>query len=185
MFRASLGKLGDYPRIADFDATVSLSTDATAILGEPMDVHYKFQHNSDPSAAHTSMDWIGIFRVRSTLAASGARTGSPPVSALNSRSSSITVSSPSALPSPMLPTPQAQSSMRVVEDALDFGDGPASASEELVGWSLVPEENEGSVRFEGIPARPGLYHIRYFLRGSQCRLVSEECNISRDLRGSG
>ena len=34
------------------------------------------------------------------------------------------------------------------------------ASEVLVGWALLPPENEGAVAFDGVPSQPGVYRVR-------------------------
>ena len=156
MFRASLGKLSEYPRSDDFSAKVSLATPTTAILGEPMDVKYEFQHLIDKDREHTPLDWIGVFLVRSEE-----------VREAISRRNSAIHSAPS-----LSWTTAEPSEERLVETNIDFGDGPQEAPEVLVGWTLVPQPNKGQVRFEGIPAQPGTYRLRYFVRGSQCRLVS-------------
>lgn len=63
MFRASLGKLAEYPRRDDFDATVVLRCKKDAILGEPITVHYDYKHNRIPNRRHPRLDWLGLFKV--------------------------------------------------------------------------------------------------------------------------
>lgn len=63
MFRASLGKLAEYPRAMDFRASVKLRVDEDTILGEQLTVDYEYQHATDPEKRHTPLDWVGLFRV--------------------------------------------------------------------------------------------------------------------------
>jgi hypothetical protein len=73
MFRASIGKLSEFPRSVDFRASVTLSLSATSrqlVIGEPLVVFYSYLHDDDshlpPQALrtrHSSMDWIGLFAV--------------------------------------------------------------------------------------------------------------------------
>ena len=58
------------------------------------------------------------------------------------------------------------------DPTLNFGEEDVREEhrEVLVGWTLVPPENSGSVAFEGLPTEAGHYRVRYFVHGSQCPL---------------
>jgi len=60
----------------------------------------------------------------------------------------------------------------LMDPTLNFGDEEVTEAhkEVMVGWSLVPPDNEGSVAFEGLPTEAGHYRLRYFVHGSQCAL---------------
>lgn len=82
MFRASIGKLSEFPRSIDFRANVTLKTEhPDHILGEPLIVEFLYAHDDDKaqvvdpfrasgrggrpaSRPHSSMDWIGLFKVK-------------------------------------------------------------------------------------------------------------------------
>lgn len=60
----------------------------------------------------------------------------------------------------------------LMDATLNFGDEEVSEAhhEVLVGWTLVPETNAGTVSFQGLPTEVGHYRIRYFVHGSHCAL---------------
>eukprot|EP00753_Platysulcus_tardus_P019242 PLAT7078.4.p1 GENE.PLAT7078.4~~PLAT7078.4.p1 ORF type:complete len:1195 (-),score=572.55 PLAT7078.4:48-3632(-) len=164
---------------------VRLSCPVHVILGETIPVRYEYSHRRFPGKLHTPFDWLGMFRLSddgdgdeaSDGDGEGTEGGGDGGKADDS-AASVAVGDSHASLSAAMTASQAKAAAKAAAADLSAPIGadltPGGGEGQLVGWVMLPKENKGTVRFRGVPQKPGRYAVRYFVHGSECRVGPEQ-----------